>query len=52
VLQITFTVDFMADERLQSPQTIRNETRDRLKSLGAALQSLNIPRARFMHIRV
>jgi hypothetical protein len=45
VLEVTFTVDFMADEHVQSPQAIRNEARSWLESLGAAVQSINVRRA-------
>jgi hypothetical protein len=45
VLQVTFTIDFTADEHMQSPQAIRNETRSWLENLGAAVQMIEIRRA-------
>jgi hypothetical protein len=45
VLEVTFTVDFTADDNVQSPQAIRNEARSWLESLGAAVQAINVRRA-------
>ncbi len=45
VLEVTFTVDFTADEHVQSPQAIRNEARSWLESLGATVQSVSVRRA-------
>jgi hypothetical protein len=45
VLEVTFTVDFTADEHAQTPQAIRNETRSWLESLGATVQAVNVRRA-------
>jgi len=45
VLEVTFTVDFTADEHVQSPQAIRNEARSWLEGLGATVQSVNVRRA-------
>jgi hypothetical protein len=42
VLQVTFTVEFVLNDTVQSPLAIRQEARTWLENLGAAVQSITI----------
>lgn len=42
ILEVTFTVDFTADDRTQTPDAMRHEARTWLAMLGAEVQRIQI----------